>query len=101
MSFNIIAETSSRLDFQKIYHAVYKDELPFDFVPMPDLGPEGGDALGICIPLENASEATWNELLPVLNILRTKFRCAVYDLYGGQKLGFFNSKTFKKTLLLK
>jgi hypothetical protein len=101
MSFNIVAESSSCLDYYKIHRAVYKVNLPFDFVPMPTLGPNGGDALGICVPLKNANEATWEELSPVLKILRSKFRCEVYDLYGGQKLGYFNIRSFKKNLLLK
>lgn len=101
MSFNIIVESSSQLDFQKIHQIVYKDELPFDIIPMPKLGLNGGDALGICVPLKNASEATWKELFPILNTLRTKFHCDIYDLYGGQKLTLFNSRKFRKNLLLK
>jgi hypothetical protein len=38
MSFNIIAETSPSLDYYKIHQAVCKEELPFDFLPMPNLG---------------------------------------------------------------
>lgn len=101
MSFNIIAETSKKLDYHKVHAAVYREGLPFDFVPMPGLGLAGGDALGICVPLKNADERTWEQLKPILKKLRSKFNCDVYDMYGGQKLGFFNIDTFKTNLLLK
>lgn len=68
---------------------------------MPTLGPNGGDALGICVPLKNASKFTREQLNPVLEILRTKFSCEVYELYDGQKLNDFNSSSFAKNLLLK
>jgi hypothetical protein len=101
MSFNIIAEKPSRLDYYEVHRAVYKDDLFFDFVPMPTLGPNGGDALGICVPLKNANKNTWKQLSPVLEILRTKFGCEVYELYDGQILNDFNSTSFEKNLLLK
>ncbi len=101
MSFNIIAETRQHLNYDDVHKETYKDDLPFDFVPMPDLGPDGGDALGICVPLKNANESTWKQLQPVLEILHAKFHCDVYDLYGGQKLDNCNIDTFKKNLLLK
>ena len=68
---------------------------------MPELGISGGDAIGICVPLNNANEETWELLRPVLKTLNSTFSCDVYDLYGGQKLGLFNIDTFKKNLLLK
>lgn len=99
MPFNIIAETSKKLDYSKMHQEVYAEGFSFDFIPMPGLGPSGGDALGICVPSKNANEVTWEQLKPVLKKLRSKFNCAVYDLYGGQKLGLFNIDTFKKNLL--
>ena len=62
----------------------------FSSILYPNLGPNGGDALGIWVPLKNTNEATWKQLKPILKILRTKFHCDVYDLYGGQKLNYFN-----------
>jgi hypothetical protein len=99
MAFNIIAETEKKLDFDSIHEQVYLVDFNFDFVPMPRLGLNGGDAIGICIPLNNANEETWAQLKPVLNKLKSDFNCDVYDLYGGQKLDFFNIDTFKKKLL--
>ena len=100
MAFNIMAETSKKLDYAKIHQEIYSEELHFDFVPMPCLGPSGGDALGICVPLKDVNEILWEQLKPILKKLRSKFGCEVYDLYGGQKLGFFNIDTFKKNLFL-
>ncbi|NCU04808.1 MAG: hypothetical protein GXC73_12560 [Chitinophagaceae bacterium] len=99
MAFNIIAEADKNLDYQKLYKQVYSEDLNFDFIPMPGLGLNGGDAIGICIPLNKASEETWAQLKPVLKKLKSHFNCDVYDLYGGQKLGLFNIDTFKKNLL--
>ena len=59
----------------------------------------GGDAIGICIPLKNANEETWTQLKPVLKKLKSDFNCDVYDLYGGQKLGLLNLDSFKNNLL--
>ena len=101
MAFNIIAETDKSLDYDSLHKQVYSEDLNFDFVPMPGLGLNGGDAIGICIPLNNANEETWTQLKPVLNKLKSRFNCDVYDLYGGQKLGLFNIDTFKKNLMLK
>src|SRR5437773_9235093 len=100
MAFNVIAETSKKLDFIKLHSEIYSDDLSFDFVPMPGLGVNGGDAIGICVPLNNANDLTWAQLKPVLKKLKSRFSCDVYDLYGGQKLGFFNINTFKDNLLL-
>lgn len=101
MSFNILAEASQRLDYDSIHRETYKDDLPFEFVPMPSLGLNGGDALGICVPLKNANYDTWKKLKRVLLTLHRKFHCEVFDLYGGQKLNYFNIGKFKRNLLSK
>jgi len=100
MAFNIIAETGKKLDFTTLHNELYSDGLNFDFVPMPGLGLNEGDAIGICIPLKNANEETWAQLKPILKKLRSDFDCDVYDLYSGQKLGLFNIDSFKKNLLI-
>ncbi len=101
MAFNIIAETEKKLDYDTLHKQLCSEDLNFDFVPMPGLGLNGGDAIGICIPLNNANDETWTQLKPVLKKLKSSFNCNVYDLYGGQKLGLFNIDTFKKNLMLK
>jgi len=100
MSFNIMAESNHKLDYSKIHQAVYLETLPFDLIPMAGLGKDGGDALGICVPSNNANLNAWKQLKPILKKLKSRFKCDIYDLYGGQKLGFFNINTFKKNLLL-
>lgn len=101
MSFNIIAETRGRLDYAKLHQKIYQENMGFEFVPMPSLGISGGDAIGISVPLKNANENTWCKLKPVLKILKWRFGCDVYDLYGGQKLGLFNIDSIKANLLPK
>ena len=99
MAFNIIAETDKIIDFDKLHNKVYAENLKLEFVPMPKLGVNGGDAIGICIPLKNVNDDTWLQLKTILKKLKSEFNCDVYDLYGGQKLGLFNLNTFKKNLL--
>ena len=101
MAFNIIAETNKKLDYGKLHKEIYSEELPFDYLPMPGLGPNEGDAFGISVPLKNANEFTWTLLKPILKKLKSKFNCDVYDLYGGQKLTFFNTQKFKENLITK
>ena len=100
MAFNIIAESNKKLDFTKLHEVIYQDNLPFDFIPMPQLGISGGDAMGICVPMKNTNEKTWELLKPILKKLNAEFGCSVYDLYGGQKLGLFNIDEFKENFLL-
>lgn len=100
MAFNIIAETNQKLDFTKIHNEVYRDNLNFDFVPMEGLGVNGGDAIGICVPLKNANDLTWKHLKAVLKKLHREFDCNIYDLYGGQKLEHSNIDSFKDNLML-
>ncbi len=101
MAFNIIAESKKKLVFDRLYKEMYSEEFNFEFIPMPRLGLNGGDAIGICIPMNYANEDTWTQLKPVLQQLKSNFNCEVYDLYGGQKLGIFNIDSFKANLLLK
>ena len=99
MAFNIIAETNKKLDYKELHDEIYSDALKFDFVPMPGLGIAGGDAIGICVPMREATELAWTQLGPVLKKLRHRFGCDVYDMYGGQKLGLLNISSFKRNLL--
>jgi hypothetical protein len=99
MAFNIIAETSNSLDFTLLHKEIYKDNLPFDFIPMKGLGVNAGDAIGICGPLNNADINTWTKLEPILLKLKNQFNCDIYDLYGGQKVDSSNISSIKKNLL--
>ena len=101
MAFNIIAETTEKLDFVSIHSKVVSKDVGLEFIPMQGLGLRGGDALGISIPAKNANEETWNQLKPILKKLKSEFNCNIYDLYGGQKLGLLNYGSFKKNLLQK
>jgi len=100
MAFNVIAETWAKLDFNEVHkQCVHPGDLRIELFPMPNLGINGGDAVGICIAFKNANEATWNKLKPILETLRSNFSCDVYDLYGGQKLVSSNFDSFKTNML--
>lgn len=101
MAFNIIAETDKKLDYAKLHQVIYSEGLGIDYIPMEGLGINGGDAIGISVPLKVVNEQTWKYLKSILKYLKHRFRCNVYDLYGGQKLGLFNIDSFKHNLLLK
>lgn len=99
MAFNIIAETNKPLNYELIHEEFFQDALPFELIPMPGLGKQNGDALGICIPLNNAIASTWPLLKVTIEKLSSEFGCDIYDLYGGQKLNETNILTFKQNLL--
>ena len=99
MVFNIMAESKKSIDYDKLYIRVFKEHLMIEFIPMPNLGLDGGDAIGICVPQKNINENTWKELKTILKILKSEFSLDVYDLYGGQKLGLFNINDFKRNFL--
>ena len=86
MALNFVAETSNSLDFTSIHKEIYSENLPFDFIPMRGLGKDNGDAIGICVPIKNANQNTWNKLEPILVKLKNQFACNVYDLYSGQQI---------------
>ncbi len=58
MAFNIIGETDKKIDFVKLHNKIYSEGLSLEFVPMPKLGINGGDAIGICIPSKNSDFLT-------------------------------------------
>lgn len=99
MAFNIMAESKKSIDYDKLYIRVFKEHLMIEFIPMPNLGLESGDAIGICVPQKNINENTWQELKTILKILKSEFSLDVYDLYDGQKLGLFNINDFKRNFL--
>lgn len=99
MAFNIMAESKKSIDYNKLCIRVFKEHLMIEFIPMPNLGLDGGDAIGICVPHKNINENTWQELKTILKILKSEFNLDVYDLYGGQKLGLFNINDFRRNLL--
>jgi hypothetical protein len=99
MAFNIIAESTGKLDFDKIHSMINPNELLIECFPMIGLGMNGGDAFGICIPSHKANEQTWKELKSMVKVFKYKYHCKVYDLYGGKKLTIFNLYKLKKNML--
>ena len=99
MAFNIIAESNKSLNYEQIHKELFQDSLPFELIPMPGLGKQNGDALGICIPINNANFNTWTSLKIVLEKLHSEFSCDIYELYGGQKLDENNILTFRQNLI--
>lgn len=99
MAYNIIEETTEKLDFEKMYEMLYSADLGIEFIPMPSLGVDGGDAMGISVPSNFATKTIWLKLKVILKKLKSGFKCDIYNLYGGQQLGFFNINLFKGNLL--
>jgi hypothetical protein len=99
MAFNILAESSNQLNYDLIHKELFSDNLPFELFPMPGLGKQNGDAVGICVSRTNAHANTWEILKKVIERLKTEFGCDVYDLYGGQKLDDNNVSMFRKNLI--
>lgn len=85
MSYNIFAETSKKLNWEELNQRVVL-QMFLEYIPMPGMGINGGDALGICIPSKNIKKGTWEEFKRAVEILNTEFQFDLYDMYYGAKI---------------
>lgn len=85
MAYNIYAETSKKIDWVAINQKLMTYKL-IEYVPMPGLGIEGGDALGISIPSKNLGNTAWEELKNVIGLLHSEYKFNLYDMYYGESI---------------
>ena len=83
MSYNILAETDKKIDFNELHEKMILHR-SIEYVPMPDMGINGGDALGISIPSKMINDSTWGELEKVIEVLKKDFNLSLYDMYYGE-----------------
>ena len=83
MAYNIFCETEKEIHWQKLNLRLQ----PFSFieyVPMPGLAINGGDALGLSVPQKNVGDRAWREMQIVVEILINEFQFVLYDMYQGE-----------------
>lgn len=85
MAYNIFAETNKKIDWSELNKRIVFNRL-LEYIPMPGMGVNGGDALGISIPSKNLRNGTWEELKMTIGILNNEFQFDLYDMYYGEKI---------------
>ena len=85
MAYNIFAETNRKIKWEELNKRLVMNRL-LEYVPMPGMGIDGGDALGISIPSKNIRNETWAELKMAIEILGNEFQLDLYDMYYGEKI---------------
>lgn len=85
MAYNIFAETNKKINWEELNQRVVV-KMFIEYFPMPGMGINGGDALGISIPSKNLRNGTWEELKRVIEILEIEFQFDLYDMYYGLKI---------------
>lgn len=98
MGYNLIAETDKPIKWDEIHSRIMPQKL-IECIPMPYMGYNGGDALGISIPSKNASIKAYNELEILIKILITEYKFSIYDLYSGEKVDNTNLSIIKANLV--
>lgn len=99
MSYNIFAETNKRIDWEELNKRVVL-QMFIEYIPMPGMGNNGGDALGISIPSRNLRNGTWEELKRAMEILKTEFQFELYDMYLGTKIDSKVMDKIKQNLII-
>lgn len=85
MAYNIFAEADKKINWEELHQKITPIEL-VEYVPMPNMGIDGGDALGISIPSKNIGELAWEELRAAIEILMDEFHLNLYDMYYGIRI---------------
>lgn len=83
MAYNIFAETDKQIDWEELNKKVVLG-MSLEYVPMPGMGINGGDALGISIPAKRVNGNTWEELKKAIEILKDNYNFSLYDMYYGK-----------------
>ena len=82
MAYNLFGESSSKINWKELNESVQPFRL-IEYVPMPGMGLDGGDAIGLSIPAKNTGVAAYQEFLQVTELLRNTFHFTLYVLYYG------------------
>jgi hypothetical protein len=98
MSYNIFAETDKKINWEELYKEMMPQIL-VEYVPMPNIGINGGDALGISIPSKNVGIEAWEKLELIMNVLIEKYQFDLYDMYNGVRINKDSFNKIKENLL--
>ena len=82
MAYNFWVESAAKIDWEQLNKSVQPFQL-LEYVPMPGMGLNGGDAIGLSINMRNAGPCAYEEFLQVAALLQTEFQCTIYTMYNG------------------
>ncbi len=97
MSYNLFCETNKIIQWEHLNSRV-QSFTTAEYVPMPGMGIDGGDALGISIPLKNTGVKAWKEINEIIKILQTEFNFVIYDMYYGELVELNNMEKIKEAI---
>jgi hypothetical protein len=85
MAYNIFAETDKKINWEELHQKIMPQKM-VEYVPMPGMGVNGGDAMGLSIPSKNSGKNAWKELKSLIYVLEIQFQFTLYDMYYGARL---------------
>ena len=98
MAYNLMCESSRKIHWEKIN--IYASRLMrVEILPMPNLGIDGGDAFGICIPLKKTGEKAWRETESLLTSLLQDPSLCIYEMYSSKRITLNNLHELKLQLV--
>lgn len=99
MAYSLIATTTQKTDWKKLYAEVFNPDIGIEMFPIASGAPDVY-YLGINIPFFklDAHPDTWDILVKIINKLKTVFSFEVFDLYNGFFVDDQNIEQVKKSL---
>ncbi len=84
MAFNLMVVADGPLDWSTVHEQYSYTDNMFEVCPILDA--EGGDAVGISIPMKYFNQHTWTSASRFLKALADQFDLKLYDMYAGQQV---------------
>lgn len=99
MAYSFIAITSVKPDWKDLHSNIFRANSAIEMFPIKSDDPKTY-YLGMCIPFHKLDlyPNTWNDLVELINKLKTVYNFKVFDLYNGFFINDKNIKIIKKSL---
>lgn len=98
MSYNIMCESSEKIDWKKL--SSYASKMNFiEVLPMPNMGIDNGDAIGVCVPLSKTGESAWLEMEAFLTYLLEIPQLSIYELYSNKQITASNLHEIRNQII--
>ena len=99
MSYNLLAESDGKLDWETLRGRLLPELKLVEVFPIPKAAPESTDSVGLSIPGNAASEASYREACRVAQILRQEFGMKVFELHTSSELTPATEEQFRRSFL--
>lgn len=98
MAYHLMCESSKKIDWKEMN--TYTSRLTaVEVLPMPGLGVDGGDAIGVCVPLKNVGKKAWREMKALLRTLLKIPQLCIYEMYSGKQITKRNMHELKSQIV--